>query len=187
MQSSQKGAIEGGVLRTDTRGPIPRWHVVWTRSNCELRVYKQLVGKGFETFLPTVHRWSRSKRVQKLYRAPLFPGYLFVRHAVDKDSYLEMCKTRGLVRILGERWDRLASVPEPAVAAIRKVEESDIPRMPYAYLREGERVRIISGPLADVEGILKKLNPDSGLLILSIDLLARSVAVEVDCSKVVPA
>ncbi|MGH8161179.1 MAG: transcription termination/antitermination protein NusG [Gammaproteobacteria bacterium] len=172
---------------SDASEPIRRWHVLWTRSNCERLVYGQLAEKGYEAFLPTVHRWSRTQRAQRLYQAPLFPGYLFVRHAFGKNSYLDICKTRGLVRVLGERWDRLAVVPDFAMEAIRKLQESDLPRMPYAYLREGERVRIVSGPLVGVEGILRKLKPNVGLLVLSIDLLARSVAVEVDGSQVVPA
>lgn len=187
MQSSlEYAADEEARGWNDARGAVPRWHVLWTRSNCEKRVRDQVADKGFETFLPTVHRWSRNRRVQSLYRAPLFPGYLFVRHGMDKRSYLDICRTRGLVRVLGERWDRLATVPDSSMEAIRRVQESDLPRMPHSYLREGERVRIVSGPLADVEGILRKLRPDAGLLVLSVDLLARSIAVEVACSQVVP-
>lgn len=166
--------------------PAPCWHVLWTRSNCERRVHEQLAGKGFASFLPTVHRLSRNRRVQRLYRAPLFPGYLFVRHAIDKQSYLDICRTRGLVRVLGERWDRLATVADSEMEAICRVQESGLPRRPCAYLREGERVRIVSGPLADVEGILKKSKSDGRLLILSVNLLARSLAVEVAGSEVVP-
>jgi transcription antitermination factor NusG len=145
-----------------------------------------LVEKGYEVFLPTVHKWSRNKRVQRLYRAPLFPGYLFVRHAIDRFSYLDISKARGLVQILGDRWDRLAAVEDREIEALMKLQEADIPRMPYSYLREGEPVRIISGPLTNVEGIFVKPDSERGLLVLSVALLSRSVAVHVERSQVVP-
>jgi len=168
---------EGGIA-------VTQWHVLWTRSNCELSVQEQLAAKGFEVLLPTVDKWSRRKHTRCLYRAPLFPGYLFVRHAIDKSSYIEISKARGLVRILGERWDKLASVADSEIEAIRKVSRSDLPRMPYPYLRVGQNVRIIAGPLANVEGIFVRSEPKSGLLVLSIELLRRSLAVEVDCTLV---
>ena len=94
------------------------WRVLWTSSNCEQLVHDQLAAKGFDMFLPTVEAWSRRGRVRRLARVPMFGGYLFLRHALDKASYLEVYKARGLVRILGERWDRLDAVPDSEVEAI---------------------------------------------------------------------
>lgn len=162
----------------------PHWHVLWTRSNCEQLVYEQLCSLGYETLLPTIDKWSRRRHVRSLYRAPLFPGYLFVRHAIDKSSYIDICKARGLVRILGERWDKLATVADEEIEAVRRVNQTSVPRMPYPYLKIGQTVRIISGPLANVEGIFVKSEPKTGLLVLSIELLRRSLAVEVDCTLV---
>lgn len=176
-----------GDMDLDAHEAAPHWHVLWTRSNCEQLVYEQLVAKGFDTFLPMIDRWSRGTRARNLYRAPLFPGYLFVRHAMDKLSYLEIAKARGMVKILGDRWDKLAVVPDPEIDAIHRVNESDMPRMPHPYLRVGQTVRIISGPLANVEGIFLRSEPRKGLLILSIELLRRSLAVSVDCTQVVAA
>jgi transcription termination/antitermination protein NusG len=161
-----------------------RWHVLWTKSNCEQSVFEQLASGGFDVLLPTVDKWSRRKHARCLYRAPLFPGYLFVRHAMDKSGYIEISKARGLVRILGERWDKLATVPDDEIEAIRKVNQSDLPRMPHPYLRLGQTVRIISGPLANVQGVLVRQESKRGLLVLSIELLRRSLAVEVDCTLV---
>jgi transcription antitermination factor NusG len=64
---------------------------------------------------------------------------------------------------------------------------SRLPALAHPYLKEGRRVRIVRGPLAGVEGILASARLDKGLLVLSVDLLQRSVAVEVDCTQVVPA
>lgn len=161
--------------------------MLWTRSNCEQLVNDQLCAKGFETFLPKLDRWSRRRNARRLTRAPLFPGYLFLRHAMDKEGYIEVSKSRGLVQVLGERWDRLGTVPDHEIEAIQKALDAELPAMAHPYLREGERVRIIRGPLADTEGILVESDPEKGLLVLSIDLLKRSVAVEIDCTAVVPA
>ena len=115
-------------------------------------------------------------------RVPLFRGYLFLRHAVDKASYLEVCKARGIVRLLGQRWDQLEVVPDAEVATIQTLVRSQLPILPYPFLREGQRVRIIDGPLSDVEGILVRRNPKKGLVVVSVELLRRSVAVHVDCT-----
>ena len=164
-----------------------RWRVAWTRSNCEQLVYDQLVPKGFDLFLPTAEAWSRRGRFRVRGRVPLFRGYLFLRHAEDKASYLEVCKARGLVRLLGQRWDQLEVVPDSEIDAIQKLVRSELPIFPYPFLREGQRVRITDGPLADVEGILVRGNPKKGLVVVSVELLRRSVAVQLDCTLMEPA
>ena len=161
---------------------VPRWRVLWTHSNSEQLVYDQLARKGLELFLPTVEAWCRRGGTRRLSRLPLFRGYLFWRHAMDKTSYLEVCKARGLVRVLGERWDQLATVPDSEIEAIQRLTGSRLPMLPHPYLREGQRVRITRGPLADVEGILVRINPKKGLLVVSVNLLRRSIAVQLDCT-----
>jgi transcription antitermination factor NusG len=164
---------------------LQHWHVLWTRSNCEESVYEKLSAKGFDLLLPTVDKWSRRKKSRCMYRAPMFPGYLFIHQSIDKYSYLEISKAQGMVRILGERWDKLAVVPDQDIELISRIQNSDMLRMPYPYLKAGQTVRIVSGPLANVEGIFLKSAPEKGLLILSIELLCRSLAVQVDCTAVV--
>lgn len=163
------------------------WFALWTHSNCEERVREQLAEKGFRTFLPTARDWSWRAGVRRLVSRPMFPSYLFVQHRIDKRSYIEIMKTRGLVRILGERWDRLEPIPSAEVDAIERVVNTPLPVMNHPYLKEGQRVRIIDGALSGVEGIFIRSRPHRGLLVLSVELLRRSVAVEVDCAAVVPA
>lgn len=163
------------------------WHVLWTRSHCEQLVYEQLTARGFHLLLPKIEVWSRRGGLRHPIRIPMFPGYLFLRHAMDKVSFIEVHQARGLVRILGERWDYLAVVPENEIEAIQRVLDAHLPVLPHPYLREGQQVRITHGPLAGVEGTLVQRRPNRGLLVLSINLLQRSVAVEVDCTLVVPA
>jgi transcription termination/antitermination protein NusG len=163
-----------------------QWFVLWTHSNNERRVYDQLTAKGFETFLPMMSAWSRRAGVQTPITVPMFPGYVFVHHAIDKRSHVEMLKARGVVRILGERWDRPASVADEEIAAIRRVDAAHVPVFPHPYLTEGQQVRITDGALAGLEGILISTKPHKGLLVLSVDLLRRSVAVEVESTQVQP-
>ena len=163
-----------------------RWFAVWTHSHCEQLVRDQLTAKGFDAFLPTIRDWSRRGGVRRLISRPMFPSYLFVRHSMDKLSYIEIMKSNGLVRILGERWDKLAPISDAEIDGIRQVVTSDLSVMPYPFLREGQRVRIVEGSLSGVEGILVRSRPNRGRLVLSVELLHRSVAVEVDCGAVVP-
>jgi transcription termination/antitermination protein NusG len=165
----------------------PLWYALYTRSHCEQLVYDQLTARGFHIFLPRLDVWSQRAGKRHLIAVPMFPGYLFLRHAIDKTSYIDVRKARGLVRILGERWDRLSVVPDVEIEAIQTALNARLPVMPHSYLREGQRVRITQGPLRGVEGILLQSKPTKGLLILSIDLLQRSVAVEIDCSVVTAA
>jgi transcription termination/antitermination protein NusG len=101
---------------------------------------------------------------------------------MDKESYLQVCKARGLVRILGERWDRLSIMGESEIETIKRILGTGRTVFPYPYLRQGQRVRIRRGPLSGVEGIIVRVNPKKGLLVVSVDLLQRSVAVHLDCT-----
>ncbi len=166
---------------------IPNWYALYTRSHCEQLVYDQLTARGFYLFLPRMDVWSRRAGKQRLVSVPMFPGYLFLRHAMDKMSYIDVCKARGLVRILGEQWDRLSVVPDAEIQAIQRVLSTPLQILPHPYLREGQRVRITRGPLTGIEGILLQSKPAKGLLVLSVDMLQRSVAVEVDWSMVTAA
>ena len=163
-----------------------QWFALWTHSHCEQLVRDQLIAKGFEAFLPTIRTWSRRAGTQRLIPLPMFPSYLFVRQAMDKRSYIEILKSRGLARILGARWDCLTAVTDTEIAAVRRIQGAETAVMPHPYLHEGHRVRINAGPLAGVEGILVRHRPNRGLLVISVDLLRQSVAVEVDCTLVTP-
>ena len=164
--------------------PPSVWRVLWTQSHCEQLVHDQLASRGFDPFLPKVNVWSSRAGQRHLVRRPMFPGYLFLRHAMDKKSYIEVRQARGLVAVLGETWEKLAVVPDAEVDSVRALAQSDLPCMPHPYLKEGMRVRVLRGPLAGVEGILQKKSDQKGLLVLSVDLLSSSVAVQVDCTAV---
>jgi transcriptional antiterminator NusG len=116
----------------------------------------------------------------------MFSGYLFLHHSMDEESYLSVLETRGLVRLLGERWDRLATISDMEIDAIRRVEGSGLPTFHSPYLRQGQRVRITHGLLANIEGTFVRSKPNKGLFVIAVDLLQRCVAVEIDATMVEP-
>lgn len=167
------------------------WHVIWTRSNCEQIVRDQLLDRSYETFLPMVDQWSirrggKTTGKQPVCKIPLFRGYLFVHHGIDKAAFIDISNTRGVSRILGMRWDRLARVPESQIECIKRASDSGLPMAPYPYLKTGAAVRITRGSLANCEGVLVRSDLTKGLFVISVTLLQRSVAVKVACADVEP-
>lgn len=162
------------------------WYAVWTRSHCERLVAQQLMAKGFSAFLPEIRVRSARAGATRVMPAPMFPGYLFVRDRMDKLRYVEVLKVRGIVRILEDGWTRLTPVADAEIDAIRRVVDANVPVSPYAHLQQGDRVRVVDGPLSGVEGIFVQDKLHKGRLVLSIDLLGRSVSAEIDDTAVVP-
>jgi transcription antitermination factor NusG len=170
----------------DTSDASEGWHVLWTHSNHERSVYEQLAAKHYEVFLPMITQWSGRKTGAPVCKAPMFRSYLFLRCRIDKRAYLDICNTKGLVSILGARWDKLSRIPEQEIAAIKLVMESQLPTMPYPWLSAGTAVRIKRGSLANTQGVLVESDHAKGLFVISVNLLQRSIAVSVDCIDVEP-
>jgi len=171
----------------DDPNPHPlgrKWYVLWTRSQQEHLVCEQLSENGFQLFLPTLDVWTRRNGTRRRATIPMFPGYLFLNHVMDKTSYIKINETRGLVKVLGDRWDALAEVPEGDISTIQRIHQVGVSALPHPYLRVGEHVRIVRGPLGGVEGFLVRTRPDKGLVVVSVNLLQRSVAIEVDYTLV---
>jgi len=131
-----------------------------------------------------MNMWSKRRGAQRLIRVPMFPGYLFVHDAMGKASYLEILKSRGVVRVLEDGWTRLTPVPDAEIAAIRQIVEAEVPVFAHQHLTHGDRVEVVEGPLAGLEGFFEHDRPSKGRLVLTVDLLGRSVAVEVNCTAV---
>jgi transcription termination/antitermination protein NusG len=162
------------------------WYAVWTQSHYENIVADQLGAKGFAAFLPEISVWSKREGMRRLIRVPMFPGYLFVHDQMDKKSYIEILKSRGVVRILEDGWTRLTPIPDDEIEAIQRVVKADVPVLPHARLTHGDRVEVTEGPLTGVKGIFVQGKTTKGRLVLTVDLLGRSVSVEVDCTAVKP-
>lgn len=159
------------------------WWAVYTRHQHEKVVADMLVVKGFEVFLPlyeTMHHWKdRNKRL----RLPLFPCYLFVRESIG--GRLQILTTPGAHTIL-TRGEGLAVISDQEMQAIWLAAGDPARVEPYPYLKCGERVRVRRGALQGVEGILIR-KKNLFRLVLTVDMLAQSVAVEVDAADVEPA
>lgn len=169
-----------------THETIDAWYAVWTRSHCERLVGDQLAAKGFSTFLPEMGTWSKRQGQLHVVPMPMFPGYLFVRQRMDKHAYIEMLKVRGLVRILEDGWNRLTPLADHEVEAVQRLVEAQVPVFPHGPLFEGDRVRVTEGPLKGVEGTFVEDKAGCGRLVVSIGLLGRGVAIEVDGTSVTP-
>ena len=159
----------------DTNGRSA-WHALHTRYQHEKVVAELLTRQGFETFLPlytTVHRWKdRTKRLS----LPLFPCYVFCRGGFDRR--LQILKTPGVHSIV-ETARRPGVIPDAEIAAIRRAVENALRIEPHPFLASGDWVKIKFGPLVGVEGILVR-KQDQLRLVLSVEMLGRSVAVEID-------
>ncbi len=174
-------------LQTETESQEPAdlataWFALHVRSRCEKMVAASLRSKGFEELLPLYrsrNRWSdRVKDVD----LPLFPGYVFCR--LQPSSRLPVLTTPGVVSIIGS-----GKTPQPVepeeLAAIQSLVRSGMQAIPWPFLQAGERVRIEHGALEGVEGILTAVKKESRV-VLSVTLLQRSVAVEVDRNLIRP-
>ena len=152
------------------------WYAIRVQSKFENLASATLRGKGYEEFLPLYRsrrRWS--DRVKEL-DLPLFPGYLFCRF--DVNSRLPILTTPGVVSIIGAGKTPVA-VSDDEIAAVQAVVRSGLPAMPWPCLTVGSRILIERGPLTGLEGIALDVNRKYRLIV-SVALLQRSVAVEID-------
>jgi len=156
------------------------WYAVHTRSRHEDMVLKGLELKSIHTFLPKLEVWSRRKDRRKRIKVPMFSGYLFVElFSIDNPTKLSVLTTPGVVRILGKpRGHEPIPVPDEKIDAIRRLIDSRVEIHPYPYPKAGEPARIIDGPFKDIEGIVLRTDLKKDLFVVSIDLLQRSVAIE---------
>ena len=159
-----------------------QWFALLVKSNCEKTVATLVRNKGFEEFLPlykSCHRWSdRLKSAE----SPLFPGYTFCR--IDPNFRLPILTIPGALHFIG-----IGKVPVPIedseIAAIQKAVRSVLPAEPWAYLSVGQLVRLDDGPLAGLEGMLIETRKQYRIVV-SVSLLQRSVAVEIERNWVTP-
>ncbi len=156
------------------------WFALQVRSRYENIVTAHLDGKDYEWFLPLYksrRRWSdRFKEIER----PLFPGYLFCR--LNPLNRLPILTTPGVVRIVGTSKTPIP-IDETEIAAIQAAVKSGLPSQPLQFLRIGQRVRMNQGPLCGLEGILLNFRGRNHL-VLSVTILQRSVAVQVENAAV---
>jgi transcription antitermination factor NusG len=167
---------------TDANPKPFSWFAVQVRTRQELGISEHLRSNGYEWILPLSRcqkRWSdRIKEVQ----SPLFPGYLFCRF--DPLDRLPILKIPGVIQIVGSNRQPIP-VDEDEIRAIQVLVASGAPNQPCPYLEIGDKVRIESGPLRGLEGLLVEFQGHRRL-VLCVTLLQRSVAVRIDSASVTP-
>jgi transcription antitermination factor NusG len=158
------------------------WYVAYTSANHEKRVAEQLVGRSVEHFLPLYQSLRRWKDRRVKLQLPLFPGYVFVRLAL-RDRFLVL-QAPGVVKLVGFNGTP-AALPEEEIAALRTSLASGVRAEPHPYLRSGHRVSVNSGPFQGMHGILVR-KKNRVRVVISLDLIMRSVAVETDITDLEP-
>lgn len=159
------------------------WYALHIRSKFERVASATLSGKGYEEFLPVYSSKRRWSDRQKEIELPLFPGYLFCRFDAQ-ERLLPILTTPGVISIVGA--GRVpAPIPEQQIDAIRTVIRSGLCAQPWPHLAVGSKVVIERGPLAGIEGVTLDVDKKYRLIV-SVPLLQRSVAVEIDRDWVRP-
>jgi transcription termination/antitermination protein NusG len=162
----------------------PQWFAIWTRSRHEKLVRDQLEKKSdVDVFLPTIGKWSRWKDRKKKIDWPLFPGYVFARFIADER--VGILKVDGVVQIISNN-GMLSAIPDEEIDSIRTLVESELAYDPVPLIKEGDMVKVTSGPLKGVIGRLITKKGAQARLVLSVDLIGQAVSVEVDAADVKP-
>jgi transcription antitermination factor NusG len=159
------------------------WYAAYTCARHEKSVARQLHERSINCFLPLYRSWHRWADRRKQIELALFPGYVFVH--IDPRERLRVLQLPGVVRLVS--FNGIPTpLPETDIEGLRNGLEQGIYAQPHPYLRAGRRVRIIRGPLAGAQGILVR-KKDKLRFVISIDVLMRSVAVELDAEDIVSA
>jgi transcription antitermination factor NusG len=161
--------------------PAHPWYALKVRTRSEPVASVGLRNRGYDPFCPTYAERRRYCDRMKIVDKPVFPGYLFCRF--DTSKKLPVISSHAVEYIVGVNGVP-APIPEEQIAHIRRAVEAGA--IPAPYLEVGERVRVQLGALAGVEGVLVR-DASRGRLVVSVDLLQRSVAVEIDEDQVQPA
>lgn len=159
------------------------WYAVRVRSNFEITTATFLESMGYSAFVPTVRDHQQELNRSTATSVPLFRGYVFCRF--DINNRLPVLKAPGTVHIVGFG-KTFASIPEVEIEAVRKFVSSPVVTQPCPYVNVGERVIMQTGPLTGIEGILIEIKKEHRLVV-SVNILQRSIAAEVELEWVRPA
>lgn len=159
---------------------FPRWYAVYTRARHEKMVGRHFEERGITHFLPlylSIHQWNKRASEVSL---PLFPGYVFVRTSWhDRRQPLEV---PGVVHFVGPAKSP-TEIPEKELNVLQSAVMSERTIEPHPYLALGKRVRVASGPMAGLVGVIKR-TAGRRRIVISVDMIMRSVSVELDASTV---
>lgn len=158
------------------------WYALTTFSRHEKIVATQIERRNMQCFLPLYRSVRRWKDRRKELRLALFPGYVFVRMPLEEK--LKVLQLPGVVRLVSFNGIP-ALLPDAEIEALRARLSGNLRVEPHPYLKTGRRVRVRSGAMQGLEGIIVR-RKESCRVVFSIDMLMRSVAVEVDEADLEP-
>ena len=160
----------------------PCWYALHTRSRHEKVARDQLTAKGITNLLPLWHKRSKWKDRIKIVDVPLFNGYIFGYFPLKQK--IDVLQSIGVVRIVSFE-GKPVPVPEEQIQAVQTMMKQHMHYDPHPFLEEGMRVRVKRGVMAGAEGILITKRQHYRLVI-SVDLIRQSVAVDIDSADVEP-
>ena len=164
---------------TDSIAAPARWWALHTRSRFEQKVETGLCGKSLEAFLPRIEVMSRRKDRRKKILVPLIPGYVFVRSALAPEEYYRIIQTVGVVRMVAFK-----GKPVPAndreISSLMILDGTEQTVQNRTYMRKGDRVMIMEGPLKGLEGFYIRHKNKTDQVVVSVELLQRSLEVEIE-------
>jgi len=155
------------------------WYALHTRSHFEQKVYDGLQGKSVEAFYPRMQVMSRRRDRSMKILVPMLPGYVFVRTDLNPDAYWRIIRTVGVVRMVGFE-GRAVAAREEEIGSLMILDCTDRTVQNRAYMRRGDRVIVMEGPLKGLTGFYLKHKADSQRVVVSVELLRRSLAVEIE-------
>jgi transcription antitermination factor NusG len=178
IASAESSGLEGTLLRPELQDPLApvNWYAAYTSRNHEKKVAAELERRSLTSFLPlydSVRRW-KDRRIKL--QVPLFPGYIFVH--IPLEERLRVLKVPGVVRIVAFNGCAV-SVPETEITRIQDILNRGLRTEPHPYLSVGRRVRVKSGPLLGLQGILLR-RKNKLRFVVSMESILRSMAVEMD-------
>lgn len=156
---------------------IRSWYVLHTKSRFENVVNEGLLSKNKEVYLPKILVRSKRRDRKKMIRVPLFPGYIFVKTDLDPYDHLDILKTAGAVRLIGDKTAPIP-VPDATIDSLKIMVEADQLVTTGQRFNKGDRVVVTHGPFAGVTGIFVRYK-GSGRVVVNIDALGQSASVEV--------
>ncbi len=156
----------------------PAWYVLHTRSRFEQVVFDGLDGKSLEAFFPKITVMSKRRDRRKKMRAPLFPGYIFVKSDLNPHERIEIVKILGVVRLVGNK-DGPISVPDEAIDSLQIMVGGEDPVETGTRFQKGDRVMVVEGPFTGVIGTFVRYR-GFGRVVVAIEALGQYAAVNVN-------
>jgi len=153
------------------------WYALHTKSRFENVVNEGLVKKSLEVFLPKIKIKSKRRDRKLMIQVPLFPGYIFVKTDLNPNEHIEILKTTGAVRLVGNK-DGPVSIADPTIDSLRIMVATEHPITTGSRFKKGDRVVVVEGPFAGVVGTFVRYRGQERVIV-NIEALGQYAAVDV--------